>query len=229
MKKRSLAIVVPLAMLGGAALAMAVQRTAPPSSVVESPVPDATLDFDPLPVPAGTYVLDPHHAALTGKLRHAGLSHFAFRFRRFDARFTFDPENPESPSVEVSIDPSSIDTNVDGFDTNMITSERHFNVSNFTEIKFVSNSLKRTGDDTGVLEGNLTFLGVTKPLNMDVIFWVRGKRVAEPRWAYRPAQHSCVPTLDLPTAREISPMKSRSRWRPISGKSYKLKGNRRTT
>ncbi len=170
MKKRSLAIVVPLAMLGGAALAMAVQRTAPPSSVVESPVPDATLDFDPLPVPAGTYVLDPHHAALTGKLRHAGLSHFAFRFRRFDARFTFDPENPESPSVEVSIDPSSIDTNVDGFDTNMITSERHFNVSNFTEIKFVSNSLKRTGDDTGVLEGNLTFLGVTKPLNMDVIF-----------------------------------------------------------
>jgi len=171
MKKRSLAIVLALAMLSGAALTMAAQRTLQQSAAVESPISDATSDFDPISVPAGTYVLDPHHAALTGKLRHAGLSHFAFRFRRFDAQFTFDPEHPESPNLEVIIDPSSIDTNVDGFDTNMVTSERHFNVSKFPEVKFVSNSLKRTGDDTGILEGNLTFLGVTRPLNMQIVFF----------------------------------------------------------
>jgi len=157
-------------MLGGAALTMAAQRTLQQSAAVEAPLPETNSQFDPILVPAGTYVLDQHHAALTGKLRHAGLSHFAFRFRRFDAQFTFDPEHPESPSFEVNIDPSSIDTNVYGFDTNMATSERHFNVSNFPEVKFVSNSLKRTGDDTGILEGNLTFLGVSKPINMEIIF-----------------------------------------------------------
>jgi len=174
MDKRNWAIVVLVALLFAAVFVISNQPMTEIAGVAESAqsdaAPDATLAYDPVPVPAGTYVLDPHHAAITGKIRHAGLSHFAFRFRRFDARFTYDPEHPESPNMEVFIDPSSIDTNVDGFDTNMITSERHFNVSKFTEITFVSNSLKRTGDDTGVLEGNLTFLGVTKPLNMELIF-----------------------------------------------------------
>jgi polyisoprenoid-binding protein YceI len=173
MHKRNWAVVVLIALLC-AALFVILNQSATEYALVAEPAqsdaaPGATLAYDPVAVPAGTYVVDPHHAALTGKIRHAGLSHFAFRFRRFDARFTYDPERPESPNVEVFIDPSSIDTNVDGFDTNMATSERHFNVSTFPEIKFVSNSLKRTGEDTGVLEGELTFLGVSKPLNMDVV------------------------------------------------------------
>ena len=174
MEKRNLAIVVLVGLLGLSVFVILNQQAAQNAPVAESgqsdAVTDASVNYDPIPLPAGTYVLDQHHAALTGKIRHAGLSHFAFRFKRFDVRFTYDPDHPESPNVEVAIDPSSIDTNVAGFDTNMATSERHFNVSNFPEVTFVSNTLKRTGDDTGVLEGNLTFLGASKPVNMDIIF-----------------------------------------------------------
>ncbi len=114
--------------------------------------------------------MDQQHSALTGSVQHAGLAHFVFRFRRFDARFTYDPAKPDTPNIEVTIDPSSLDTNVPGFDTNLTTSDRHFNVPKFSEIKFVSNSLKRTGPDKGVMTGNITFLGITKPLDFDVTF-----------------------------------------------------------
>jgi polyisoprenoid-binding protein YceI len=132
--------------------------------------PDANVIHDPTAVPAGTYVVDPQHSALTGQLRHAGLAYFVFRFTRFDARFTYDPMTPDTPNIEVTIDPSSIDTGVEGFDTNLATSDRHFNVAKFAEIKFVSNSLRRTGGDKGVMSGNITFLGKTKPLDFDVTF-----------------------------------------------------------
>lgn len=155
MKTRAVANLIPALLLG-----LSISASAQPAEVSN----------DPMNVPAGLYVVDPQHSALMGNLRHAGLSHFVFRFKRFDARFTYDPAKPDAPKIEVSIDPSSIDTNVAGFDINMASSERHFNVAKFPEIKFVSNSLKRTGGNKGVMEGNITFLGKTKPLNFDVTF-----------------------------------------------------------
>jgi polyisoprenoid-binding protein YceI len=166
MKNRTFSITVSVLMIGFAAIASAAQQgggaAAPPGA--------AGVSYDPATVPAGTYVVDHEHAAVTGKLRHAGLSHFVFRFNRFDARFTYDPARPDAPNIQVKIDPSSIDTAVAGFDTNLATSDRHFNVAKFAEITFVSNSLRRTAPDKGVMAGNITFLGKTMPLNFDVVF-----------------------------------------------------------
>jgi len=166
MKKAALFLLLPAALM---CLSMeALGRAAGPRPAQSNP--DANVIHDPDAVPAGSYVVDPQHSALTGQLRHAGLAYFVFRFRRFDARFTYDPATPDTPNIEVSIDPTSIDTAVEGFDTNLATSDRHFNVAKFPEIKFVSNSLKRTGGDKGVMSGNITFLGKTKPLDFDVTF-----------------------------------------------------------
>jgi polyisoprenoid-binding protein YceI len=165
MKTRALALIAPAAILCATLAVQAAQQ----GGGGEAPQPQGPV-YDVAAVPAGTYVVDPQHAALTGQLRHAGLSHFVFRFKRFDARFTYDPAKPETPSIQVTIDPSSIDTNVAGFDTNLATSDRHFNVAKFPEIRFVSNSLKRTAPDKGVMAGNITFLGVTRPLAFDVAF-----------------------------------------------------------
>jgi len=170
MRKRALAVLLPAAFMGTLIVIAALPQTAGQAGEAAAPAAAPAVSYDPSSVPAGTYVVDPQHSALTGALRHAGLSHFVFRFKRFDARFTYDPEKPDAPNIEVTIDPSSIDTNVAGFDTNIATSERHFNTAKFPEIKFVSNSLKRTGLDKGVMEGNITFLGVTKPLSFDVTF-----------------------------------------------------------
>lgn len=162
MKKRALALAASV--VAGATM-IAVWRA--PAGAAEA---DLGVLHDPAAVPAGTYAVDPLHSALTGNVGHSGLSHFAFRFKRFDARFTFDPAKPDSPHVEVAIDPSSLDTNVAGFDTNLATSDRHFNVSKFPKIVFISDSLQRTGADKGVMTGTVTFLGITKPLAFDVTF-----------------------------------------------------------
>ena len=161
---RAFVVVVAALVTGSMNPGVAAQQGGQPAAAAPA------ISYDPMAVPAGTYVVDPQHSALTGKLRHAGLSHFVFRFKRFDARFTYDPARPAAPHVEVTIDPSSIDTNVAGFDTNMATSERHFNAAKFPQITYVSNSLKRTGGDKGIMSGNITFLGVTKPLDFDVTF-----------------------------------------------------------
>jgi polyisoprenoid-binding protein YceI len=164
MKKGALAIAISTLLLAVTAIARAAQQGggAPPGA--------AGVSYDPANVPAGTYVVDPEHSAVTGKLRHAGLSHFVFRFNRFDARFTYDPVRPDAPNIRVSIDPSSIDTAVPGFDTNLATSDRHFNVMRFPSITFESNSLRHTGADRGVMSGTITFLGKTRPMDFDVTF-----------------------------------------------------------
>jgi polyisoprenoid-binding protein YceI len=168
MKKRALALLVPAALI---CLAMtATAQRAPKGPGGATAAPDQNVIHDPMAVPAGTYVVDPQHSAVTGSVRHGGLARFMFRFRRFDARFTYDPAMPDSPKIDVTIDPSSLDTNVSGFDINLVTSDRHFNVPKFPEITFVSNSLKRTGGDKGVMTGNITFVGKTEPLDFDVTF-----------------------------------------------------------
>ena len=166
MKKRALAAILPLMLVTGASVTPAAEQRANAGAEQAEPA----VVTDPAAVPAGSYVVDREHSALIGKIRHAGLSHFVFRFKRFDARFTWDPARPDAPNITVSVDPTSIDTNVAGFDTDMATSDRHFNVTRFPEIKFVSNSLKRTGPDKGIMAGEMTFLGKTRPLNFDVTF-----------------------------------------------------------
>ncbi len=44
------------------------------------------------------------------------------------------------------------------------------NAAEFPTATFVSTKVKRTGGDKGVVTGNLTFFGVTKPVNLDVVF-----------------------------------------------------------
>ena len=169
MKKRALAFVMPAMFIGLTSLTADAQPAA--NQPRGGPAPAAAnVVYDAAAVPAGTYVVDHLHSALTGSVRHSGLSHFVFRFKRFDAKFTYDPAKPDAPSIEVTIDPASFDTNVQGFDTDLVTSDRYFNVAKFPAITFVSNSLKRTGPDKGVMSGTITFLGVSKPLDFDVTF-----------------------------------------------------------
>jgi polyisoprenoid-binding protein YceI len=166
MKTARLMLLIPALLLG---LTVTAAGRAPGPRPAESN-PDANVIHDVSAVPAGNYVVDPQHSALTGQLRHAGLAYFVFRFNRFDAKFTYDPAMPDNPAIEVLIDPTSIDTGVEGFDTNLATSDRHFNVAKYPEITFVSHSLKRTGNDHGVMSGTITFLGKSKPLDFDVVF-----------------------------------------------------------
>ena len=122
---------------------------------------------DPSLAPAGMYAVDKNHASVTAKIARQNLANFTFRFDKFDASFAYDPAKPEAAQVQVTLDPTSINANVPAW-TNRLQQPDMLNTAKFTDIKFVSTSFKRTGPTKGVLSGNVTFLGVTKPMTLDV-------------------------------------------------------------
>ena len=126
-------------------------------------------------MPAGLYQLDKTHASLTWKVSHLGLSNYTARFTRFDAEIDFKPQAPENSRVMVTIDPTSIETDYPypekkDFDKKLVQKAEWFNATKFPEIKFTSTAIEMTGENTAIMTGDLTFLGVTKSLSFSVTF-----------------------------------------------------------
>lgn len=126
-------------------------------------------------LPSGLYKLDNTHASLVWKVNHMGLSNYTARFTKFDADLMLDTQDIEKSKIRVTIDPSSIKTdypNADkkDFDAELVENAGWFNAKQFPQITFKSNKVEKTGDKTGKVTGDLTFLGVTKPVTLDVTF-----------------------------------------------------------
>lgn len=124
-------------------------------------------------LPSGTYALDKTHASLTWKVSHLGLSNYTARFTDFDVTLNLDTQNPEGSSVIATINPTSLETDYPNpeehdFDKKISTGEEWLNAVKFPEITFTSTKLEKTGESTGKMTGDLTFLGVTKPVTLDV-------------------------------------------------------------
>ncbi|UAL09505.1 YceI family protein [Caulobacter segnis] len=127
----------------------------------------AAPDTDPAKMPAGRYEVDKTHASITGRVLHQGYSFFTFRFARFDAAFDYDPAAPDKSALKVSIDTTSFDSGYDKADAEF--PKEFLGADKFPAATFVSNGLIRQGDK-GVLSGDLTLNGVTKPIKLDVVF-----------------------------------------------------------
>jgi polyisoprenoid-binding protein YceI len=109
---------------------------------------------------ADTYVFDKAHSTMGFQVRHL-FSKVPSKFDDFDGKIQFDEANPENSSVEVTIKASSVDTGVEMRDNNLKSAD-FFDVEKFPEITFKSKSVKRTGENTGEVTGDLTMHGVTK-------------------------------------------------------------------
>jgi polyisoprenoid-binding protein YceI len=120
---------------------------------------------------AAEYVIDTQgqHAFIQFRIKHLGYSWLYGRFDRFSGHFTFDENDPESSRVEVEIDTTSIDTNHEERDKHLRGKE-FFDVEKYPKATFVSTDIRRTGEKTGIMKGNLTLKGVTKPVTIDVEF-----------------------------------------------------------
>jgi polyisoprenoid-binding protein YceI len=120
-------------------------------------------------LPAGAYKLDLSHASLTWKVSHLGLSDYTARFAKFDAELTLSPGDMTKSSVVVTVDPKSIRTDYpyaseNDFDKKLSMSDEWFNAGTHPLIRFTSTRIEKTGDKTFDLHGDLTLLGVTKPV-----------------------------------------------------------------
>lgn len=134
----------------------------------------------PSAAPAGNYTLDPTHASVNWSLSHAGLSNYTARFDDISGALNFNPDAPELSTVDIRIDPKSVSTGLPKFDEEIATSGNYFDADTYPEIRFVSTDIKLTGEATGLITGDLTLKGVTKPVTLDVTFNGAGKSFGNP-------------------------------------------------
>ncbi|TPE53892.1 YceI family protein [Amaricoccus solimangrovi] len=124
------------------------------------------------PAPAGLYASDPAHTSVIWSLEHSGLSHWTARFIDVDAKLDWKPADPTASTLRVAIDPAKLrtdfphpeETDFDG----MIATNEDFLAG--APLTFVSTSIERTGEKTGLVHGDLTMRGETHPVTLDVTF-----------------------------------------------------------
>jgi polyisoprenoid-binding protein YceI len=117
---------------------------------------------------AENYVIDTKgaHASINFQIPHLGYSMLVGRFDDFSGSFVYDEKNPSASSIEVEIKTASINSNHAERDKHLRGSD-FLDVSKYPTAKFVSTSYTET-DGKGVLKGDLTLHGVTKPVSIEV-------------------------------------------------------------
>lgn len=123
------------------------------------------------------------HAAINFKVKHVGISWLTGRFDKFDGSFSFDENNPSASKVTVDIDVTSVNSNHEKRDAH-IHDPGYLNTKENPTAHFESTSVEIASDDTGVIHGNLTLNGVTKPFDLNASFVGMGD---DPWGGYRAA------------------------------------------
>jgi polyisoprenoid-binding protein YceI len=123
-----------------------------------------------------TFKIDPYHTSLAFMINHLGYSSIIGLFREFDGELVLDEKNPAEAKVKLTIKTESIDTRdnkrADGARSRdeHLRSPDFFNVKEFATMTFESTKVETTDGKSGKLHGNLTMLGVSKPVTLDVTF-----------------------------------------------------------
>lgn len=139
-----------------------------------APTPTATTAPSILAeVASASYSLDATHASLIWKVSHNDLSWYTARFTAFTAALDFNADDPAASSLTVTIDPGSVRTDHPSgpdWDTTLRNDEKWFNSGSFAAISYKSTGITLTGDNTGIINGDLSLLGITKQVPLDVTF-----------------------------------------------------------
>lgn len=129
----------------------------------------AAITFSGAAFAADNYKIDPTHTWVNFTVNHGGWSAASGQFRTVSGSILFDEDEVTKSSVQVEIDASSVDTN-NGARDKHLSSPDFFNSAEFPKITFESTSIEKTGDNTGTVVGNLSMLGVSKPVTLTATF-----------------------------------------------------------
>lgn len=116
-----------------------------------------------------TYSFDKAHTQIFFAADHLGFTQSYGKFLEFDGGFVFDRGAPEKSSVNVVVKTASIDMDHEKWNAHLKNAD-FLNVEKFPEMTFKSTAIKVTGENTADITGDLTLLGVTKPLTLSTVF-----------------------------------------------------------
>jgi polyisoprenoid-binding protein YceI len=122
----------------------------------------------PLPVAAApeTFVIDMPHSFSNFEVGHLGITWIRGRFNKTSGKITLDRAEKKG-GIEAEIDVASVDTGYARRDQ-LLQNENYFNVAQYPTMTFRSSNLRFNGDALAGAEGELTMLGVTRPVTLEI-------------------------------------------------------------
>ena len=124
--------------------------------------------------PSGVYINDPAHTSLTWSIRHLGLSDYTARINDVSITLNLDTNDVTQSTVSAVIEPASVDTGYPGEDKDFnaeIAGEQIFNTDEFPTVTFATLDVTQTAPNEADIHGNLTMLGVTKPVTLKATYF----------------------------------------------------------
>lgn len=115
---------------------------------------------------ANTYKFDPHHTSVLWTANHFGFSNPSGKFSEVEGDLILDEKNPSKSQVNVTIKMTNLFTGYGNFD-NHLKSADFFNIEKYATATFVSKKVVITGKNTAKITGDLTLVGVTKPITLN--------------------------------------------------------------
>ncbi len=116
-----------------------------------------------LPLGAASYTIDGIHSSAMFKVKHLGTSNFYGAFNEVTGTINYDPAQPEAGSITLTIPTASVGSRNTQRDDHL-KSPDFFNAKQFPNITFKSTSVKKTGEHTYDVTGELDLHGTRKPI-----------------------------------------------------------------
>ena len=109
------------------------------------------------------YLLDKPHTQVIFFINHLGFTNSSGKFLDYTGEILWDKAQPEKSNVNVTIQTASLDMG-DATWNEHVESDKFLDAAKYPTMTFKSTSIKRTGDKTANITGDLTLHGVTKPV-----------------------------------------------------------------
>ena len=116
---------------------------------------------------ATTWVIDPIHSEVQFKVKHLMVSTVTGSFGQYEGQVEMTDDGFEDAKITFSADVSSISTGNEQRDGHLKSAD-FFDAEQFPKLSFTSTGMKKTGDDSYDLTGDLTMHGVTKSVTLKV-------------------------------------------------------------
>ncbi|WP_409238578.1 YceI family protein [Streptomyces sp. PA5.6] len=140
------------------------------NDTVTAPAATAPVAVSPeLAALTGEYTIDPTHTTIGFVARHAMVTNVKGSFLDFTGTLHLDGSEPIRSTASLDIKMESIDTGNADRDGHLKSAD-FFKTDEFPEMTFRSTTTEALGGDDYRVTGDLTILGTTKPVTIDLEF-----------------------------------------------------------
>ncbi|MEV5875675.1 YceI family protein [Streptomyces sp. NPDC052101] len=131
--------------------------------------PETTAAGPDLAALTGDYTIDPAHTTIGFTARHAMVTNVKGGFHDFTGTLHLDGSDPARSTATLDVRMESIDTGNADRDGHLKSSD-FFKTDEFPAMTFRSTRAEALGGDDYRITGDLSLLGVTKPISIDLEF-----------------------------------------------------------